>query len=190
MLSEFSIDAPLAGGLFDISVLFSRECDLCHELAVSDDKNTILKIPVTSDITTSFESFFLPSSVEKMCFTCGKNTQFTESKKFLTSGSHLIIQLMRFAQNIDGSAAKNTTEFAFSKFLSIPITSHDGTVVVKQFCLKGFVNHLGTLDNGHYTSTVYRDRWLHCDDTKVSFANHDEEFSSKSAYLLFFEEVR
>ena len=190
MLEEFSIDAPFAGGLFDISVSFSRQCDLCHELAVSDDRNIILKIPVTTDIATSFDSFFLPSSVEKMCFTCGRNTLFTETKSFLTSGSHLIIQLMRFTRTLDGIATKNSADFAFSKFLSIPITSHDGGVTVKEFRLKGFINHLGTLENGHYTATVHRQQWLHCDDMKVSSTNCGENFLSKYVYLMFYEQVQ
>ena len=153
-------------------------------------QNATTKFSFPTDIATSFDSYFLPLSVEKMCFTCGRNTVFTETKSFLTSGSHLIIQLMRFTRTLEGISTKNSADFAFSKFLSIPITSHDGAVTVKEFCLKGFINHLGTLDNGHYSATVHRERWLHCDDTKVYPASYGDEFSSKSVYLLFYEQLQ
>ena len=186
ILTEFSIDAPFAGGLFEISILFSRQCDVCHALSDSDDTNIILKIPCTTDIATSFDTFLLPSTVEKMCFYCGQNTQFSETKSFPMSGSHLIIQLMRFKPNLDGRMTKNTNEFSFTEYLSIPIKSYDSTITKRKFRLKGFISHLGTLDNGHYAATVRHERWLLCDDMKISpLDNHGEQFSSTSAYIFF-----
>ena len=45
MLSEFAIDSPFAGGLFDISVIFSRQCESCYECSLPEDTTNILKIP-------------------------------------------------------------------------------------------------------------------------------------------------
>ena len=119
---------------------------------------------------------------------------FTEKKSFPMCGSHLIIQLLRFTQNSNGIVDKNMDPVAFSKFLSIPITSHDGSISDKQFVLKGFINHLGTLNNGHYTAVVLNrpgSTWLHCNDRVVSpYRESNEEFVSPYVYLLFYEQLR
>ena len=132
--------------------------------------------------------------MEKMCHFCGKSTSFTENKSFAMCGSHLIIQLMRFRQKPNGTVDKDTDPVAISKSLSIPITSHDGSVSEKEFILKGFINHLGTLNNGHYTATVLDRKgsgWLHCDDRVVSpYGDNKEEFFSPYVYLLFYEQLR
>ena len=89
---------------------------------------------------------------------------------------------------------KNSDPVAFSKSLAISITSHDGSVSFKRFALKGFINHLGTLNNGHYTAVVLDcpgSSWLKCDDHIVSLYGHNEkEFVSPNVYLLFYEQVR
>ena len=109
-------------------------------------------------------------------------------------GSHLVIQLLRFRVNSDGTTVKINDPIAFCKSLEFPVTSHDGSLSTKLFTLKGFICHLGTLNNGHYTAVVL-DRsgksWLNCDDSTVSlYHKNDKDLLSSSAYLLFYEQVR
>ena len=54
-----------------------------------------------------------------------------------------------FQSDSDGNMFKNNSLVAFRKSFEIPITSHDGSLSTKTFALKGFICHLGTLNNGH-----------------------------------------
>lgn len=60
MLFEFSIDSPSVSGLFDITIIFSRQCGLCNQFSSAENINTFLKIPLRSNIYSSFKTLFSP----------------------------------------------------------------------------------------------------------------------------------
>ena len=53
--------------------------------------------------------------------------------------------------------------------------------------LYGTVNHIGTLNQGHYVSNVkVGDQWYHCNDAHVSTSEESEVLKSEGAYMLFY----
>jgi ubiquitin carboxyl-terminal hydrolase 22/27/51 len=57
--------------------------------------------------------------------------------------------------------------------------------------LSGTVNHLGTLQSGHYVTNVkVKNQWYHCNDAHVSRAGEGSGekavLASDGAYLLFY----
>ena len=53
-----------------------------------------------------------------------------------------------------------------------------------------FVNHHGTLQNGHYTSFVQSgDQWFRCDDETITMATISEVLNTE-AYMLFYVKKR
>ena len=55
--------------------------------------------------------------------------------------------------------------------------------------LFGTVNHIGTLQSGHYVANVKVDgQWYHCNDAHVSRfgENESDVLNNEGAYLLFY----
>ena len=92
----------------------------------------------------------------------------------------LIIQLKRFIVTSQGFSKKQTS-----------IDLQEGRLEVRstQYRLVGVVNHVGSLDSGHYTASIkVNNRWKKCNDSRVRDDCRMEQ-KSRAAYLLFYERV-
>ena len=58
VLSEFTIDSPFVGGLFDISVIFSRQCKTCDESSSSEVLTPFLKSLSVTTLMALLQLFF------------------------------------------------------------------------------------------------------------------------------------
>ena len=56
-----------------------------------------------------------------------------------------------------------------------------------RYSLYAVVNHLGTLDSGHYTCFIrqHKDQWFKCDDHMITKASSSAVLQSEG-YLLFY----
>lgn len=53
--------------------------------------------------------------------------------------------------------------------------------------LFGTVNHFGNMQSGHYVSNLkVNNKWYHCNDSHVRFADEAEVLASEGAYVLFY----
>ena len=92
--------------------------------------------------------------------------------------SLLVIQLRRFTPSLYGYQKNQATVDLQDGFLMI-----NGT----QFQLTGVVNHIGSMDSGHYTASIrVNNRWKCCNDQRVK---DDGALRRKSSapYILFYE---
>ncbi len=64
---------------------------------------------------------------------------------------------------------------------SININSHQAN-------LKAFIQHYGTTQNGHYTSTIKKgNTWYQCNDSQIKEINLNQEIND--AYILFYKSI-
>ena len=168
-------------------------CSNCNNIIVNYEDNTILSLPICDTLYNSFVSF---TNVEEInnyqCSICNSQQKVFKSCKIWKPPMLLFIQLKRFKQLPNGRILKDNT------FVDIPhefdITNFYDTSMVdvpkfNKYKLKGFVNHHGGLNGGHYTADcvcINDDSWFHFDDSNVSKYNGNK-INISSAYILMYE---
>ena len=190
IISEFAVSSPIISPLFQTSVSLSRVCEDCGESSSSAEICSIIRLPVTRSVKESLRMLAAPVVSDSFCYFCDRVNSCVEEKHLSNFGSHLIIQLLRFSQ-VNGNFVKDTTQVLCNEKLEIACLDDEGTSPTRHFVLKGAINHLGTLQNGHYSAFVpdlSGNTWLHCDD-RVVLPCRKEVLDSASVYLLFYEEV-
>ena len=104
----------------------------------------------------------------------GKGTQLLNLPKVLT------IHLKRFKSTDRGYIKDNTVVW---------LPQGELKVLSSLYRLVGVVNHVGSMNSGHYTARVkLNNRWKSCDDRRVRDDPTMTRFS-KEAYLLFYERI-
>lgn len=106
----------------------------------------------------------------------------------------LVIQLKRFKfGGYQGGKIMTEVELPEVLDLSDLVTeSKDKTVAAPVYKLFGFVNHVGSLNGGHYTATCKNPdngRWYDFNDSRVSETRINFPFSTSSAYIAFFQKM-
>ncbi len=117
-----------------------------------------------------------------------KYDQWTKAIQILKPPSYLIIQIKRFEfDKTTGMRNKIDQSIQFPKngFVEVPIGKNESYV----YEIIGYINHHGTsIDGGHYTADVKdNDRWIHCDDNKVSEARPVNP--GEQAYIVLLKSV-
>jgi ubiquitin C-terminal hydrolase len=168
-------------------------CSNCNNIIVNYEDNTILSLPICDTLHNSFLSF---TNVEEInnyqCSVCNSQQKVFKSCKIWKPPMLLFIQLKRFKQLQNGRILKDNTfvdiphEFDISDFYD---TSMVDVPKFNKYKLKGFINHHGGLNGGHYTSDcvcINDDSWYHFDDSNVSKYNGNK-INISSAYILMYE---
>lgn len=76
-----------------------------------------------------------------------------------------------------------------SEVVRTPSQENSPDVTLPSICydLVGTVNHVGSLQSGHYSSNVKVDsRWFHCNDAFVGSTEEKIVINSDGAYILFY----
>jgi len=139
----------------------------------------------------------LGSSAKIKCTSC---KSYQESTKQLTMKKLPIVasfHLKRF-EHSTRLHKKISTRVAFPEHLDMtPFVSHQrnnsgnesggGSFGSNSYTLFAVINHIGTIEAGHYTSFVrqYRDRWYRCNDHQIVPSTIDDVLNSEG-YLLFY----
>jgi len=165
-----------------------------------DLPNVLVKDQVGQGISLAscLERFTKPenlgSSAKIKCSTC---QEYQESTKQLTMKKLPIVasfHLKRFEHSTK-QHKKISTRIAFPEKLNMtPFVSHKrnnthstdaGTE--NMYTLFAVINHIGTLEAGHYTSFVrqHKDRWFQCNDHQIVPASIEKVLESEG-YLLFY----
>lgn len=129
---------------------------------------------------------------------CQQKTRMTKQLIFQSLPEILIIQLKRFSVE-DGYRRKLNTlimypidEFDFTPFF---FTSSHSRHEQQIYSLFAVVNHIGSINSGHYIAYARRemnngDRWYKFDDSFVTEIYSKDQLVSSDAYLLFYKKKK
>ena len=134
------------------------------------------------------------------CPSCQRKTPTKKQQTFSRLPKILCLHLKRF----DAAKNKKINDFVSFPALGLdmgPLLPHwreitmgddneiseDVAYPALLYDLYGTVNHIGTLNQGHYVSNVkVGDQWYHCNDAHVSTSEESEVLKSEGAYMLFY----
>ncbi|KXN72283.1 cysteine proteinase [Conidiobolus coronatus NRRL 28638] len=123
------------------------------------------------------------------CSSCNKPRQATKQMKLSKLPKVLCIQFKRFSQY--PTPSKIDTPIQLPKYLDLLQYSHSNEESTPglspyQYQLFAVVNHIGSLDTGHYVNYCWnRNRWYLFNDQEIQLAN-DEEVYNSNPYLCFY----
>ena len=129
----------------------------------------ILRIPVTApSLDLCLADFLTPQPLSgRRCGECHAVSSEI-STEILATPQAMAIHLLRFAQ--DTQVHKNTSSVTFTPSIFL-----DGA----SWHVTGIINHMGTLQQGHYNAYVrHHHRWFRCDDSRVTEITAETVFSS------------
>lgn len=173
------------------------ECNECKNVTSNYENTPVLQIHVTESLDKSLAALTNPEIIENYkCNVCNENRTITKTCKIWRTPSVLFIQLKRFEQLTNGRIRKNNNEIDIPLVFDLNTycdNSMDTENKVKRvYKLKGFSNHMGGLNGGHYTADcvciVDNETWYHFDDSHVS-RNTNKMIDTSNAYILMYELV-
>ena len=155
-------------------------------------------------VETCLEHFVLPEKLGDLvhCSSCAKKTETKKQHTFAKLPKVLCLHLKRF------DAARNRK---IENFVSFPSRGLNMGSMLSHWCevtrlessnyhaedmptaeptilydLFGTVNHIGSMQSGHYVANVKVDnKWYHCNDQNITYANEESVLKSE-AYVLFY----
>ena len=159
------------------------------------------KLPDSLNLQALLANFTLPEVLNT--FNCSFCKCTKEARKQLTMKNLPIVccfHLKRF-EHSNKVHKKISTHISFpeildmSPFMSKPTATTESKPNMayndsKKYFLFAVVNHMGTLESGHYTSFIRldRDQWFECDDHIISKASLSDVMKSEG-YLLFYHKI-
>lgn len=171
------------------------QCEECKNVMTNYEHTTLLQLYVSETLSGSFSQFVNPEKIENYnCEHCKEKRTITKTSRLWRLPSILFIQLKRFQILMNGRIVKNTTDTEIP--MSIDLSSYcDDTMnttetISKKYKLRGFSNHMGSLNGGHYTANclclVDNETWYEFDDSRVS-RNTNKIIDTSNAYILMYE---
>lgn len=152
-------DDPFEGEMTSI-----LECDNAHSSITTYPFYSLL---VFGDVREGLIAYGEPEHVDMKCEKCGKPMT---KRMTVTTGDVLVLQLARF----DGQQKLNHE-------VSIPHIIKNN----KMMYLCGVIHHTGSVNNGHYTASVFtKSGWKHVNDEFVQPC--ERPFRSRTAYVLIY----
>lgn len=183
--------------IYQIQSIMSHniECTECKNVSSNYESTPVLQLYVTNSLKESFEELVKTEVIENYkCSVCNENKKINKTCKIWRTPSVLFIQLKRFEIFPNGRIKKNNMEVDIP--LSIDLTPYcdetmeTDTKINRKYKLKGFSNHMGTLNGGHYTAdcvcVVDNKTWYKFDDSHVS-RNTNKLIDTSNAYILMYE---
>lgn len=178
------------------SILINNvECIECKNITSTYENTPVLQLYVYDSLKESFENFVKTEVVEKYkCHICNEERIVNKTTRIWRTPLVLFIQLKRFEVLPNGRIRKNNTEIDIP--LKFDLDSYcDETMMTENkinrtYKLRGYSNHMGSLNGGHYTADcvclVDNKTWYHFDDSNVS-RNTNEVIDLSNAYILMYE---
>ncbi len=152
--------------------------------------------------------FFKDETIQDFkCENCKKKTDVIKTHNFITFPRILIILIKRFLFYPKPKKLNQKIDFTEEELDLTPFycdyyedKSHRGKSFFKNekkkgiYKLKGFINHFGDIDFGHYTACIHLDqheKWFHFNDEEVSVIkdSHVKKNSAENVYVLFYERI-
>lgn len=131
-------------------------------------------------------NFFRTDYVEKFCDKCKEQKKFSQKNKIARPPEILILSIQRLTENNE----KNVCNVEFEEILELKdfIDYECGYNEESLYCLFGVINHIGSLESGHYYSYILNnDSWYEFNDRIVQLIDND--FDTSNAYILFYRKI-
>jgi ubiquitin C-terminal hydrolase len=178
-------------------LVHSSECNECKNISSTYENTPVLELYVSDSLVNSLNGLTKPETIENYkCSICNATRTINRICKIWRTPSVLFIYFKRFEVLPNGRTRKNNNEIDIP--LTIDLASYcDSSMItdnkVKRiYKLKGFSNHMGGRDAGHYTADceciVDNETWYHFDDSNVS-RNTNKMIDTSNAYVLMYELV-
>ncbi|XP_051776389.1 uncharacterized protein LOC114667980 [Erpetoichthys calabaricus] len=188
---EFSIITQLFEGLLSYDMI----CLICDHQILTNEVFTILSLPIPANtkecsVQDCLELFFQPNALQQgdqiFCPQCEEKQDAAVLTTLSKSPQILILHLKRFQYRGKKKQKLNT----YVKFVveTLDLSPYLTTRTNSQYFLYAVVNHIGDLDNGHYTAYCrdpFTKHWHQYDDEIESDIKEDF-VQSPQAYLLFY----
>ena len=121
------------------------------------------------------------------CPLCQEKRDAIRLTRFSSLPNVLIIHIKRFTNILPSQFFKNSIDVSCTSPLSIFEHVDDSAYVKRTYNLRAIVHHSGTLDNGHYTASVFdkkQNKWFKCNDKAV--VPETTKTNKKTPYVLFY----
>ena len=176
------------------SVILTKHLCKCNEETYSF--NNIIEYPLTIpkninliELSELLDIYFQEEIVEfvNRCQRC-KNIEYHKKELFITKLPKILIislQRLNFRENTKNECIINFSEkLDLSKYIDNDFKNNQ----TAEYNLLGFINHIGTLNFGHYYSYIKLENktiWYKFDDSKVNRIG-DKVEDMDEAYILFY----
>ena len=183
-------DRLLFNKFFSVSILNQLACLFCGHISSTEEKANLLQIPLHGSIPLSIVDFLkeekLVGDNRYYCSSCETNQDASRYYQITNLGAFLILQVKRFSA--DGSCKRHDFVKCFPEVLKIPV-SVDKVTIIYHYKLNSVINHLGSLNSGHYTASVSaKDKWFLCDDQKISEITTND-LQNGNSYIFFYRRI-
>uniref|UniRef100_A0A0K0EBQ3 Ubiquitin carboxyl-terminal hydrolase n=1 Tax=Strongyloides stercoralis TaxID=6248 RepID=A0A0K0EBQ3_STRER len=183
--------------LFNLRTVSTVVCSVCDYQSVTfeDSVQISVELPIQMQSTRLSECLSNHFSVEILndgwrCPKCDVIRKSTKTQRIWELPEILVIHKKRFAY-VSGCCDKNNVfvDFDINDF-NVSSFVHEKNVenVRALYDLYAVVNHMGSLNSGHYTSYVRSgSQWFECDDDNVkNVVDKDHEIKTKTAFMLYY----
>jgi ubiquitin C-terminal hydrolase len=128
-----------------------------------------------------FHCFFVENNIDFKCEHCENEKNISKKESIYRLPDNLIIVLNRYSSK----GYKNNTPIQIPLVLSI---TEKKTGIIKEYSLKGVINHFGMLLSGHYNSIIKKnDEFYLIDDNSLNKININKDYIFNSnSYILFY----
>ena len=178
------------------------ECNVCKYQSIEVSPSDIICVPLPDSwiqtpiikLEDCIHQLFNIELISYKCEKCNNTTNNKLDKKILTKPKTLIIKLKRYTQ-YNGNLVKVNKMIQYPELLDI--SQYYCGSSLKQFKLYGVINHIGSLNGGHYYSYVrdfkendeFGDTWYLCNDSNTRIMQSVEVMNSVNAYILFYHSL-
>lgn len=176
------------------SISYSMENILCLSLYQQNVKGNVISLYDTLD------KHFEDEELEGYnCEKCKHNNGNHISKRLLTNPDTIIICLKRTGYNMEtGTMEKNNSKIEYPMILNLTkyyphYMNNDNDNNAGIYKLNSVVNQIGDNNYGHYFAFTYDDtldKWINCNDERVSIIDEINVINSNNAYLLFYQQIK
>jgi len=172
---------------YDSKIESTIKCNYCNNISKTLQEQRFISLSIPDEQTTlrkCFKNYILQENLDDWkCEKCRGN-KGTKKLLILNLSQYIIIHFKRFKWIKNGKRINTPIDFP----IDWKINNNN------KYKLRSIINHYGSFDGGHYTSTgrINSNKWLVYDDTKISKiqTNDIKNKFKTSAYLLLYEKFK
>lgn len=172
-------------------------CTACNNSNSNYEVNTIITIPTKSSIEKCLKEFIKEDEINDYnCTICECKRKATKTTKIYKTPMILFLHLKRFRYLSNNKYIKDDRmveipyELDLNPFCDSNMIPENN--LSNKYILKGFINHMGQLNGGHYTADcsgfIDPQYWYNLDDSHVSKWENNN-INTSNSYILMYEMV-
>ena len=171
LFNNITDDLNAVAPYFSIFSFSKLTCSSCNSSHAIPETSFMLQIPSSTSTVSSLQKVLTEEVLDGhiFCSTCNSNQVTRKLFSISETGVYIFVHIKRFQQMGD-ILRKDLAHIECEKEINIPLSYRDEVFFTKSYRLVGTINHSGSINSGHYTSTIYDDNlkvWFHCNDKAV-----------------------